>query len=94
MKKLLTLTAGLMILISCNNEVPPCNCQVVGNDHLREVINEGGIQIIHSSLPANIIPYDTIVDCTQDSVSWYKVTETIEPPKTITKTSYRKIQCN
>lgn len=85
----------LLSTISCDNkpEVLPCNCQVIGNDHLREVINDNGIQIIHSSLPILITPYDTIVDCSQDQVSWYKITETIEPPKTITKTSYRKIIC-
>ncbi len=94
MKKLILLFV-LTSLMSCTNEEPEtCNCQVIGNDQFKEVIEDEGIQIIHSSQPIMIIPYDTITDCNQDQVDWYKVTTTIESNKTITKTSYRKIQCN
>lgn len=90
--KIKLLAVLLLILVSCSKEeVPICNCQVIGNDSFKEVSENGGI---YSSLPVQIIPYDTVVNCDQDGVSWYIITETIEPPKTITKTSFRKIKCN
>lgn len=95
MKKLLFLLLSVVLFTSCDEkQIPPCNCKVIGNDHLLEVIDDDGIQIVHSSLPMMIFPYDTVVNCDQNGVSWYKITETIAPAKTITKTSYRKIECN
>lgn len=95
MKQLITLFSLILLtLISCNNEQPTCNCQVIGNDHIRTVRNIDGIELIQSSLPIQIIPYDTITDCNQDQVSWYKIVDTPVLNGVSTKTSFRRITCN
>lgn len=94
MKKVLLISTILLTLLGCTNEPPPCNCQVTGNDQIRTVRMIDSIQIIQSSHPADIIPYDTIVDCGQDQVSWYDIVESPVMDGVSTRTSYRKINCN
>lgn len=96
MKHFITLLFSIVLLsiTSCNNEQQTCNCQVIGNDQIRTVRMIDSIQIIQSSHPAEIIPYDTITDCNQDQVSWYDIVETPVLNGVTTRTSYRKIQCN
>lgn len=85
----------LLGLVGCTeSQQTNCNCQVEGVDYVRTVRNLDGVELIQSSLPVFIEPYDTLINCDLHGYSWETVTTTPLPDGTITSTKERRINCN
>jgi hypothetical protein len=71
MKKLLLILALSTLFISCEEEQlqTDCNCQVEGSKWTLSVTYPNGIQHTRSS-SIELEPYDTIVNCNQNQVTW------------------------